>query len=42
MPYAHEDMQLRPDLRLGGSDASVRKVASLVRWFERMAGLVAV
>ncbi|KAJ4473091.1 hypothetical protein J3R30DRAFT_762802 [Lentinula aciculospora] len=41
MPYTHEDMRLRPDLRLGGSDASVRKVASVAKWFERMAGLVA-
>ncbi|KAJ3994309.1 hypothetical protein F5050DRAFT_1575845 [Lentinula boryana] len=40
MPNAHEDMRLRPDLRLGGSDASVRKVASIVRWFEKTAGLV--
>ncbi|KAF9066682.1 hypothetical protein BDP27DRAFT_1330135 [Rhodocollybia butyracea] len=41
MPYAHEDLRLRPDLRLGGSDVCVRKVASVVRWFERMAGLAA-
>ncbi|KAJ3728001.1 hypothetical protein DFJ43DRAFT_1001562 [Lentinula guzmanii] len=41
MPNAHEDLRLRPDLRLGGSDASVRKVASIVRWFEKTAGLVA-
>lgn len=39
LPYAHEDMRLRPDLRLGASDATVRKVASLVGWFENMAGL---
>lgn len=39
MPYSHEDMRLRPDLRLGGSDASVRKVDAVVRWFEGMAGL---
>ncbi|KAJ7165555.1 hypothetical protein C8R43DRAFT_986778 [Mycena crocata] len=39
MPYTHEDQRLRPDLRLGASDASVRKVAAVVRWFEGMAGL---
>ncbi|KAJ7123172.1 hypothetical protein C8R44DRAFT_785468 [Mycena epipterygia] len=39
MPYTHEDQRLRPDLRLGFSDASVRKVAAVVRWFEGMAGL---
>ncbi|KAJ7031113.1 hypothetical protein C8F04DRAFT_708057 [Mycena alexandri] len=39
MPYTHEDQPLRPDLRLGASDASVRKVAAVVRWFEGMAGL---
>jgi hypothetical protein len=33
------DMQLRPDLRLGASDAAVRRVAALVSWFERTAGL---
>ncbi|KAJ7062901.1 hypothetical protein C8F01DRAFT_1210043 [Mycena amicta] len=41
MPYTHEDQRLRPDLRLGASDASVRKVAAVVRWFEGMAGLAA-
>lgn len=40
MPYTHEDGRLRPDLRLGISDAAVRKVASVVAWFEGMAGLV--
>lgn len=39
MPYAHEDQRLRPDLRLGISDATVRKVAEVVKWFEGMAGL---
>ncbi|KAJ6544191.1 hypothetical protein B0H19DRAFT_1169873 [Mycena capillaripes] len=39
MPYTHEDQRLRPDLRLGASDACVRKVAAVVRWFEGMAGL---
>jgi hypothetical protein len=33
------DMQLRPDLRLGASDAAVRRVAALVSWFERTSGL---
>lgn len=33
------DEHFRPDLRLGSSDATVRKVAGLVRWFEEMAGL---
>jgi len=39
MPYTHEDGRLRPDLRLGESDPSVRKVATVVLWFQRMAGL---
>lgn len=39
MPYTHEDGRLRPDLRLGISDPSVRKVAAIVTWFEGMAGL---
>ncbi|KAF9008166.1 hypothetical protein BDZ89DRAFT_1095311 [Hymenopellis radicata] len=39
MPYTPADMKLRPDLRLGYSDPSVRKVAALVEWFEDMAGL---
>ncbi|KAF8552453.1 hypothetical protein OG21DRAFT_121730 [Imleria badia] len=39
MPYTREDNRLRPDLRLGQSDALVSKVAALVRWFENMAGL---
>ena len=33
------DMQLRPDLRLGANDAAVRRVAAVVSWFERTAGL---
>jgi hypothetical protein len=33
------DMQLRPDLRLGASDAAVRRVAAVVSWFESTAGL---
>jgi len=39
MPYTHDDNRLRPDLRLGISDAAVRKVAAIVKWFEGMAGL---
>lgn len=39
MPYTHEDGTLRPDLRLGNSEPSVRKVSAIVTWFERMAGL---
>lgn len=39
MPYTHEDNSLRPDLRLGVSDAAVRKVTAVVRWFEKIAGL---
>ena len=39
MPYTHEDSRLRPDLRLGASDAGVKKVEALVKWFEEMAGL---
>ncbi|PFH49043.1 hypothetical protein AMATHDRAFT_76413 [Amanita thiersii Skay4041] len=39
MPYTKEDQALRPDLRLGASDAAVRKVGGVVRWFEKMAGL---
>ena len=41
MPYAHKDQRLRPDLRLGASDATVSKVAEVVKWFERFAGLSA-
>lgn len=41
MPRASfpEDQRLRSDLRLGYSDATVRKVASVVTWFEKMADL---
>ena len=39
MPYTYEDGRLRPDLRLGISEACVRKVSTTVAWFERMAGL---
>ena len=33
------DVRLRPDLRLGANDAAVRRVATVVAWFERMTGL---
>ncbi|KAH9932464.1 uncharacterized protein B0H18DRAFT_985642 [Fomitopsis serialis] len=39
MPLMQGDKHFRPDLRLGFSDASVRKVAAVVEWFEDMAGL---
>jgi hypothetical protein len=39
MVYSPEDNKLRPDLRLGYSDASVRRVSSVVKWFQNMAGL---
>ena len=39
LPRENGDERLRPDLRLGASDAAVRKVAGVVRWFEKMAGL---
>ena len=39
LPSTSQDAQFRPDLRLGLSDAVVRKVASVVNWFEGMAGL---
>ncbi|KAH9980829.1 hypothetical protein BGW80DRAFT_1434199 [Lactifluus volemus] len=38
-PSVPADMHLRPDLRLSASDAAVRRVAAVVAWFERMAGL---
>lgn len=34
-----EDARYRPDLRLGISDSAVRKVSTVVAWFESMAGL---
>ena len=39
LPTARADARLRPDLRLGLSDASVRRVATLVRWLEAVAGI---
>jgi hypothetical protein len=41
LPYTREDGLLRPDLRLGVSDIAVRKVATVVNWFEKIAGLAA-
>ena len=41
MPWGgdYSEEKLRPDLRLGYSDAAVRKVADVVRWFQELAGL---
>ena len=39
MPTTIEDEQFRPDLRIGPSDSAVRRVASVLNWFEGMAGL---
>ncbi|CAL1706096.1 unnamed protein product [Somion occarium] len=39
MPNSPEDARFRPDLRLGFSDSTVRKVSEVVSWFESMAGL---
>jgi hypothetical protein len=39
MPYTRDDTRLRPVLRLGNSDAAVKKVAALAQWFEQMSGL---
>ncbi|KIO04234.1 hypothetical protein M404DRAFT_1000744 [Pisolithus tinctorius Marx 270] len=39
LPTARTDARLRPDLRLGGSDAAVRRVGVLVKWFEDVAGV---
>ncbi len=39
LPSTPEDRRLRPDLRLGESDAVVRKVSTTVRWFQGLAGL---
>ncbi|TDL21815.1 hypothetical protein BD410DRAFT_815222 [Rickenella mellea] len=39
LPTTLEDRRLRPDLRLGESDAVVRKVSTTVRWFQGLAGL---
>ncbi|EKM54792.1 uncharacterized protein PHACADRAFT_258891 [Phanerochaete carnosa HHB-10118-sp] len=41
MPWGDDPAgeKLRPDLRLGYSDAAVRKVASVVQWFQSTAGL---
>ena len=42
MPSTPSDARYRPDLRLGKSDAAVRKVSAVVAWFHDMAGLPAV
>lgn len=39
MPSTLQDGKLRPDLRLSISEPCVRKVSSVVRWFEQMSGL---
>ncbi|KAL4064191.1 hypothetical protein V8B97DRAFT_1876103 [Scleroderma yunnanense] len=39
LPSTHTDALLRPDLRLGKSDAAIRRVGGLVRWFEGVAGI---
>jgi hypothetical protein len=39
MPHAPVDQRLRPDLRLGITEPSVRRVQEVVMWFEHMAGL---
>lgn len=41
MPEGNDpmDQKLRPDLRLGFSDAAVRHVADMVSWFQSTAGL---
>jgi hypothetical protein len=36
MPYDREDRRFRPDLRLGQTDMAVRKVSSVVHWFEQI------
>ncbi|PPQ66050.1 hypothetical protein CVT24_000232 [Panaeolus cyanescens] len=40
MPYTHEDGCLRPDLRLGEGEPTIRRVSAIVQWFEHIAGLV--
>lgn len=39
LPSTRTDARLRPDLRLGQSDAAVRRVGALVRWFEGVSGI---
>lgn len=34
LPNDREDNKYRPDLRLAQTDATVRKVSSLVKWFD--------
>lgn len=39
LPSTRTDARLRPDLRLGQSDAAVRRVGGLVKWFEGVSGI---
>lgn len=39
MPMRSTDARLRPDLRLAASDAGVRRVAAVARWFEEAVGI---
>ncbi|KAL5492051.1 hypothetical protein ACEPAI_3498 [Sanghuangporus weigelae] len=39
LPTTLLDRRIRPDLRLAASDPGLRKVASVVRWLERVMGL---
>lgn len=36
LPNDREDRKFRPDLRLGQTDMAVRKVSSVVQWFEQI------
>ena len=36
LPYDRGDRRYRPDLRLGQTDLAVKKVSSVVEWFEQM------
>ncbi|KAH7100488.1 hypothetical protein BKA62DRAFT_246365 [Auriculariales sp. MPI-PUGE-AT-0066] len=40
LPTTPDDSRLRPDLRLAHMDSSVRLVSTVVRWIEKMAGLL--
>ncbi|KAI6096551.1 hypothetical protein EV401DRAFT_2043270 [Pisolithus croceorrhizus] len=39
LPTTRTDARLRPDLRLGCIDVTVRRLRVLVRWFENVAGV---
>lgn len=39
LPSGPADRRYRPDLRLAASDASLRRVVRVVRWFEALAGV---